>query len=58
MRELAIKAENVEKAFKELKAVNRLSFEVPRGICFGFLGPNGAGKTTMMKIISISILPD
>ena len=51
MRELAIKAENVEKAFKELKAVNRLSFEVPRGICFGFLGPNGAGKTTMMKII-------
>jgi lipooligosaccharide transport system ATP-binding protein len=51
MRKLAIKAENIQKTFKELKAVNHLSFEVPRGICFGFLGPNGAGKTTMMKII-------
>ncbi len=51
MRDIAIRAENIEKTFKELKAVNRLSFEVPRGICFGFLGPNGAGKTTMMKII-------
>jgi len=51
MREIAIKAENIEKSFKDLKAVDGLSFEVPRGICFGFLGPNGAGKTTMMKII-------
>jgi lipooligosaccharide transport system ATP-binding protein len=47
----AIKAENIVKTYQGLTAVNHLSFEVPRGICFGFLGPNGAGKTTMMKII-------
>jgi lipooligosaccharide transport system ATP-binding protein len=51
MKELAIKAANVHKTYGSLIAVNQLSFEVPRGICFGFLGPNGAGKTTMMKML-------
>ncbi|MCF8114080.1 MAG: ABC transporter ATP-binding protein [Desulfotignum sp.] len=51
MKELAIKAKNVHKTYGNLTAVNNLSFDVPRGICFGFLGPNGAGKTTMMKML-------
>jgi len=51
MQELAIKATNVHKTYGHLTAVNQLSFEVPKGICFGFLGPNGAGKTTMMKML-------
>lgn len=51
MTELAIKVTNVCKHYKNLKAVENLSFEVPVGACFGFLGPNGAGKTTMMKIL-------
>jgi len=51
MKDLAIKAENIVKTYQSLTAVDHLSFEIPRGICFGFLGPNGAGKTTMMKII-------
>ncbi len=51
MQELAVKATNVHKTYGSLTAVNQLSFEVPRGICFGFLGPNGAGKTTMMKML-------
>ena len=49
MQELAIKAANVHKTYGSLTAVNQLSFEVPRGICFGFLGPNGAGKTTLTR---------
>lgn len=34
-----------------LKAVDGISFEVPKGECFGLLGPNGAGKTTTLEII-------
>jgi len=51
MTENVIEVKNVVKRFKNLKAVDRLSFEVPAGVCFGLLGPNGAGKTTMMKIL-------
>lgn len=34
------------------KAVDDLSFVVPRNAFMGFLGPNGAGKTTSIKIIT------
>ena len=43
--------ENLNKSFKDVRAVQNLSFSVEQGSCFGFLGPNGAGKTTVMKII-------
>jgi ABC-2 type transport system ATP-binding protein len=31
-----------------VRAVDGLSFDVPRGAIFGLLGPNGAGKTTTL----------
>jgi ABC-2 type transport system ATP-binding protein len=34
-----------------VKAVNGISFSIPKGICFGLLGPNGAGKTTTIEMI-------
>lgn len=34
-----------------VRAVDGLSFQVPRGAIFGLLGPNGAGKTTLLKIM-------
>jgi lipooligosaccharide transport system ATP-binding protein len=46
-----IVVENLNKSFKDIRAVQNLSFSVEQGSCFGFLGPNGAGKTTAMKII-------
>ena len=32
-------------------AVDRISFEIQAGECFGFLGPNGAGKTSTIRMI-------
>jgi ABC-type multidrug transport system ATPase subunit len=45
----AIEVANLTKRFKDLTAVNDLSFKVKKGEIFGFLGPNGAGKTTTIK---------
>ena len=38
-------------------AVDRLSFGVSRGECFGFLGVNGAGKTTTFQMLTGEIFP-
>ena len=41
-----IETNNLTKRYRDLIAVNGLSFSVAQGEIFGFLGPNGAGKTT------------
>jgi daunorubicin resistance ABC transporter ATP-binding subunit len=48
----AIEIKNVGKTFGNLKAVDNLTFSVPRGEIFGLLGPNGSGKTTTINMIS------
>src|SRR5438046_3391589 len=40
-----------------IKAVDGISFAVPRGEFFGLLGPNGAGKTTTIGILTTRVLP-
>src|SRR6201987_1923180 len=45
------------KHFGPLKAVDDISFTVPRGEVLGFLGPNGAGKSTTMKMITGFLSP-
>src|SRR5215472_996810 len=40
-----------------IRAVDGISFEVPRGEFFGLLGPNGAGKTTTIGILTTRVLP-
>jgi ABC-2 type transport system ATP-binding protein len=47
-----IKIENLCKFFGSHKAVDALSFEVPKASIFGFIGPNGAGKTSTMRILA------
>ncbi len=53
-----IRAENLKKKFREVQALNGISFEVKEGEIFGYLGPNGAGKTTTIRILSALIRPD
>jgi len=48
----AVKAENLTKNFKALRAVNKVSFEIQQGEIFGLLGPNGAGKTTTIRMLT------
>ena len=38
--------------FKEVHAVQDVSFTIDEGEMVGFLGPNGAGKTTTLKMLS------
>lgn len=35
-----------------LTAVNKVSFRVDKGECFGLLGVNGAGKTTTFRMLT------
>lgn len=47
-----IEIQNLSKKYKDVQALDRVSFSVEQGEILGFLGPNGAGKTTTMKIIT------
>lgn len=53
-----IKIENLNKWFKDVHAVNDLSFEVKEGELFAFLGINGAGKSTTISIICNTLRKD
>ena len=47
----AIEVNGLTKIYKDIKAVDDLSFNIRTGEIFGLLGPNGAGKTTTIKAI-------
>lgn len=49
--ESIIKVEHLKKYYKDVKAVDDISFKVEKGELFGFLGVNGAGKSTTINIL-------
>ena len=51
MPEAVITASVLTKNYKDIAAVDGISFEVARGESFGLLGPNGAGKSTTMRMV-------
>ena len=53
-----IHATELTRTYGPLTAVDRLSFEVPKGAVCGFLGPNGAGKSTTIRMIAGLFPPD
>ncbi len=46
-----IEVKNLTKEYKNLKAIDDLSFEVHEGEILGLLGPNGSGKSTTINCI-------
>ncbi|MFI7147601.1 ABC transporter ATP-binding protein [Nonomuraea sp. NPDC050022] len=54
----AIQVQGLEKAYKELRVLRGVDFDVARGSIFALLGSNGAGKTTVVKILSTLLKAD
>src|SRR5687768_14950499 len=53
MTEAALAIRDLQKTYKGGKrALDGVTFDVPRGGIFGLLGPNGAGKSTLINILS------
>ncbi|KAB2908406.1 MAG: ATP-binding cassette domain-containing protein [Ignavibacteriales bacterium] len=52
-----LEVKNIRKEYKNVVAVDDVSFKVEPGKIFGLLGPNGAGKTTTIRMILDIIKP-
>lgn len=50
--DLALEVRGLSRTFGARKALDDVSFELPRGAFLSIFGPNGAGKTTLLKILS------
>jgi ABC-2 type transport system ATP-binding protein len=48
----AVEVKELVKDYGNLRALNRISFEVNEGEIFGLIGPNGAGKTTALRVVA------
>ena len=51
LSEPLIEFRNVVKSYKNVLALNNVSFSLNQGDIFGYIGPNGAGKSTTIKIM-------
>ena len=53
----AVKTVSLVKQYKNITAVDDLSFEISKGELFSLLGVNGAGKTTTIKMLTCLTQP-
>lgn len=50
--------DRLAKSYGDVRALDGLSLEIPRGGVYGILGPNGAGKSTLFRILLGLVHPD
>jgi len=50
-KEVVVEVEKLVKQYKDVLAVDEISFDVHQGEIFSLVGPNGAGKTTTVEIL-------
>ena len=49
--ELVLETNNLDKKYKDFKALNHTNIHIEKGAIYGLIGKNGAGKTTLIRII-------
>jgi ABC-2 type transport system ATP-binding protein len=54
----AITVEQLRKRYKDVQALDGVTFDVHAGEVFGLLGPNGAGKSTTVRVLTTLTKPD
>lgn len=55
---MSISVQNISKKYKNVKALQNITFEVQEGELFGLIGPDGAGKTTLFRLLTTLLLPN
>jgi ABC-2 type transport system ATP-binding protein len=58
MTDAALRFDDVTKQYGEVRALDRVSFDVRRGEMFGLIGPDGAGKTTAIRLACGLVKPE
>ena len=53
-----IQVRGLRKRYGRVRALDGLSFTVPKGAIYGLIGQNGAGKTTTIRVLATLMLPD
>lgn len=56
--DVVLSLRHIGKSYGQVRAVDDVSLDIPRGAIYGFLGPNGAGKTTTIRSIMDIVPPD
>ena len=53
----ALEVRDLSRTFGARKALDRVSFDLPKGAFLSIFGPNGAGKSTLLKVLSTLTVP-
>lgn len=53
-----VKVSNISKSFKDVLALDNVTFAANQGELYGIIGPDGAGKTTLFRIMTTLTIPD